>query len=123
MLVLVAEDNPDNFALLERFLKRRGCEVIGAGGGREAVALTAERRPDLVLMDLSLPDISGLDATARIRSDARTSATPIIAVTAHAMGGDRARCLEAGCTEYVSKPIDYDQLGALIDKLAAPRPA
>jgi CheY-like chemotaxis protein len=114
MLILVAEDNSDNLELMTRFLKRAGHETVTARTGREAIEQTIARRPDLVLMDVELPELSGLDAARRIRSDTPIARTPIIAVTAHAMDGDRARCLEAGCDAYVSKPIDYDALRGLI---------
>lgn len=121
MRILVAEDNADNIDLTTRFLKRRGHEVMTATTGAEAVHMTMSERPDVVLMDVQLPELSGFDATRRIRSDAPIARTPIIAVTAHAMEGDRTRCLEAGCDGYVSKPIDYDELAALIESLAARR--
>ena len=114
MRILVAEDNADNRDLMVRFLGRRGHDVVVAETGRAAIELSTAQRPDVVLMDVSLPDISGLDAARRIRSDAATAGIPIIAVTAHAMDGDRARCLEAGCAAYVAKPIDYDALDAVL---------
>jgi CheY-like chemotaxis protein len=118
MRILVAEDNADNLELMVRYLRRRGHEVLTAATGLEAVERTLSERPDLVLMDVSLPQMSGIEATKRIRSDTPIASTPIVAVTAHAMDGDRARCLEAGCSSYVSKPIDYAALDALIASLA-----
>lgn len=120
MLILVAEDNVDNLELMTRFLRRSGHEVLSARTGREAIERTMAEQPDLVLMDVELPEVSGLDAVRRIRSDKPIAHTPIIAVTAHAMDGDRTRCLAAGCDGYVSKPIDYVALRELIDRLAPP---
>jgi CheY-like chemotaxis protein len=118
MRILFAEDNPDNLELMARYLKRRGHEVLTARTGVEAVERTLADRPDLVLMDVSLPEISGLEATKRIRSDKPIAQTPVVAVTAHAMDGDRTRCIEAGCSSYISKPIDYEKLDALLRALS-----
>jgi CheY-like chemotaxis protein len=123
MLILIAEDNQDNFELMARFLKRRGHEVSCATTAREAIEKAAAERPAVILMDVSLPDLSGLEATKRIRGDKALAKTPIIAVTAHAMDGDRARCMAAGCDGYLSKPIDYEALAALIDSLTSSAPA
>ncbi|MCB9612630.1 MAG: response regulator [Sandaracinus sp.] len=102
--------------MLSRRLRRRGLEVICAVDGEEAVMRTRESRPALVLMDMSLPKIDGWEATRRLKADPVTKLIPIIALTAHAMRGDRERALEVGCDEYDTKPIDFARL---VDKIAA----
>ncbi|MCA9612786.1 MAG: response regulator [Sandaracinus sp.] len=102
--------------MLSRRLRRRGLEVICAVDGEEAVMRTRESRPALVLMDMSLPKIDGWEATRRLKADPVTASIPIIALTAHAMRGDRERALEVGCDEYDTKPIDFARL---VDKIAA----
>jgi two-component system, cell cycle response regulator DivK len=118
--ILLVEDNPDNRDMLSRRLIRRGCEVAFAGDGAEAVAAAQAAPPDLVLMDLSLPVMDGWEATRRLKADPRTAAVPVIALTAHAMSGDRDRALEAGCDDYDTKPVD---LPRLLGKMAALLPA
>lgn len=119
MRVLIAEDNPENLDMLRRRLERRGFSVFAAQDGQAAVAMTGEIRPDIVLMDVSMPVLSGLEATRAIRARADGVAqTPIIALTAHAMDGDRARCLEAGCDAYATKPVDLPSLIATMERLA-----
>jgi two-component system, cell cycle response regulator DivK len=118
--ILLVEDNPDNRDMLSRRLIRRGCEVEFAGDGAEAVAAAQAAPPDLVLMDLSLPVMDGWEATRRLKADPRTAAVPVIALTAHAMSGDRDRALEAGCDDYDTKPVD---LARLLGKMAALLPA
>ena len=108
--ILLVEDNEMNRDMLSRRLVRKGYEVSIAVDGLQAVALTAEKKPDLVLMDLSLPEIDGWEATRRIKADPSTSGIPIIALTAHAMVGDRERALEAGCDDFDTKPVDLQRL-------------
>ncbi|MBU4529926.1 MAG: response regulator [Hoeflea sp.] len=118
-LVLVAEDNQINQIVFQQTLDGMGYEHRLAVNGREAVRLWAELRPTLVLMDVSMPELNGLEATAEIRSiEARDglSPTPIIAVTAHSLKGDEDRCLAAGMDDYLSKPISPEKLGAMIDR-------
>ncbi len=112
--VLVAEDHPVNRAFLRRFLERWGAEVHLAGDGREALALLEERPVDLVLMDISMPGMDGLEATERIRRDPRRAGLPVIALTAHAFEEDRQRCLAAGCDDVVTKPVAPEKLLAAI---------
>jgi two-component system cell cycle response regulator DivK len=114
--ILLVEDNEMNRDMLSRRLERRGYEVVIAVDGPEGVAKAKSERPDLILMDMSLPIIDGWEATRRIRQDADTAAIPVIALTAHAMDGDRERAIEAGCNDYDVKPID---LPRLVDKIAA----
>jgi two-component system, cell cycle response regulator DivK len=118
MRVLIAEDNPENLDMLRRRLERRGYTIFAAQDGQAAIAMTNEIRPDIVLMDVSMPVLSGLEATRAIRAQAEVAKTPIIALTAHAMDGDRARCLEAGCDAYATKPVDLASLIATIERLA-----
>jgi signal transduction histidine kinase/DNA-binding response OmpR family regulator len=117
--ILVAEDNPVNRMLITALLGKRGHTVVNAGNGREAIAALAEGRFDVVLMDVQMPDMDGLETTALIRKSEVTTGfhVPIIALTAHAMKGDREICLAAGMDEYLSKPIDVNELFALIESL------
>jgi CheY-like chemotaxis protein len=113
-MLLIAEDNLDNLALLSDYLGRKGFRLITATDGREALRLATSERPDVVLMDIQLPEIDGLEAITRMRCDPHLAATPIIALTALAMVGDRERCLEAGATSYLSKPVSMRQLSELL---------
>lgn len=115
--ILLVEDNPDNREMLSRRLLRRGFELHFAVNGEEAVAMAAQTRPDLVLMDLSLPIMDGWEATRLIKADPATSAIPVIALTAHAMAGDRERALDAGCDDYDTKPVDLTRLLGKMDAL------
>lgn len=112
--VLLVEDNEANAEMLSRRLQRSGFEVLVATDGVQAVELARSALPDLVLMDISLPRIDGWEATRRLKRDAATAAIPVIALTAHAMVADRQRCLEAGCCEFETKPIDLPHLLAKI---------
>jgi two-component system sensor histidine kinase/response regulator len=115
--ILVAEDNAVNQKLALAMLKRMGLKAIIARNGEEAIACWRETHPDLILMDVQMPELDGLDATRRIRGIELASGThiPIIAMTAHAMRGDRERCLEAGMDDYISKPIS----GAALEQTIA----
>jgi two-component system cell cycle response regulator DivK len=108
--ILVVEDNADNRVLIMDVLDSMNYEVIIATDGEEGVKKATAERPDLILMDISLPQMDGLDATRRIRATPELQHIPIIALTAHAMVGDRERALAAGCNDYVSKPIDLREL-------------
>jgi two-component system, cell cycle response regulator DivK len=114
MLILVAEDNPDNRVLLTRRLERQGWNVIVAEDGVEAVEQCRTHSPDLVLMDVAMPRMTGLEATRALRAHTTTAAVKIIAVTAHAMEGNRQECLAAGCDDFATKPINFPELMALI---------
>jgi two-component system cell cycle response regulator DivK len=113
--ILLVEDNELNRDMLSRRLQRRGFEIITAADGEKGIALTASERPDLILMDISLPGVNGWDATKQIRRNGMT--TPIIALTAHAMSGDREKTLEAGCDEYETKPVELEILLSKIQAL------
>jgi len=108
--ILVVEDNADNRVLIMDVLDSMNYEVIIATDGEEGVKKATAERPDLILMDISLPQMDGLTATRRIKATPELQHIPIIALTAHAMVGDRERALDAGCDDYVSKPIDLREL-------------
>jgi len=108
--ILVVEDNDENWDMLSRRLHRRGYDVARAMDGVAAVAMAASAAPDLILMDMNLPVLDGWEATRRIRANAATHAIPIIALTAHAMSGDREKALEAGCDDYHTKPVELPRL-------------
>ena len=115
-LVLVVEDNEKNMKLLRDVLQATGHKVLEATDGEGALALAREHSPALVLMDIQLPDMDGVEALARLRADPVTAAIPVVAVTAQAMKGDRERFVAAGFDAYLSKPIDLDEL---LDAVAA----
>jgi two-component system cell cycle response regulator DivK len=108
--ILLVEDNEMNRDMLSRRLERRGFDVVMAVDGLEGVAMAKSELPDLILMDMSLPGIDGWEATRRIRQDPATAAVPVIALTAHAMDGDRERAIDAGCNDYDVKPIEFARL-------------
>jgi PAS domain S-box-containing protein len=123
--VLVAEDNPVNRRLTERLLQKRGHSVVLANDGEQAIAAAAREAFDLILMDVQMPEVNGFEATSAIRAaECGTGRrTPIVAITAHAMAGDRERCLEAGMDAYISKPVRPYELYAAIETLTRRRPA
>jgi len=108
--ILLVEDHEDNRDMLTRRLERKGYRVIAAVDGAEGVAMAGQHRPDLILMDLSLPIMDGWEATRRIKADPNTKDIPVVALTAHAMAGDREKALGAGCDEYETKPVDFVRL-------------
>ena len=115
--ILLVEDNELNRDMLSRRLTRRGYTVVVAEDGEQGLDLVRSERPDLVLMDMSLPGIDGWEATRRLRADPEIAGVRVIALTAHAMAGDRERALEAGCDDYDTKPIDIMRLIGKIDAL------
>jgi len=115
--VLVVEDFEDNRFMMRRLLEMSGYRVVEAVNGNQAVESAATESPDIILMDLSLPQLDGLAATRRIRSQEGQRKVPIIAVSAHDSADFHAEALAAGCNEYVTKPIDFDQLVQLLDRL------
>jgi len=117
--ILLVEDNEMNRDMLTRRLERRGYQVITALDGAEGLALAAAEAPDVILMDMSLPVIDGWEATRRLKSDPVTSLIPVIALTAHAMAGDRERAAEAGCDAYDTKPIELPRLLAKVEGVLA----
>ncbi len=114
--ILLVEDNEMNRDMLSRRLERKGYEVVMAVDGQKAIDLAASVKPDLILMDMSLPVIDGWEATRRLKADVLTKQIPIIALTAHAMPEDERRAREAGCNDYDTKPIE---LPRLLEKIAA----
>jgi CheY-like chemotaxis protein len=112
--ILLVEDNEMNRDMLSRRLERKGYQVIMAVDGAEGVAKAESEIPDIILMDMSLPILDGWEATRRLKSNIRTKNIPIIAQTAHAMAGDREKCLEAGCDDYATKPVE---LRVLLEKI------
>ena len=117
--ILLVEDNEMNRDMLSRRLARRGFEMLIAENGQSGVDLTVSERPDLVLMDMSLPVMDGWEATRRLKEDPNTSGIPIIALSAHAMASDRELALAAGCDDYDSKPVDLTRLVRKIEQLLA----
>jgi len=114
--ILVVEDNDKNMKLFRDVLLANGYRTLEATTGREAIALAAEHSPDLVLMDIQLPDIDGVEALARLRAGGRTSSVPVVALTAQAMDGDRERFLAAGFDGYVSKPVNIAEFVATVKR-------
>lgn len=108
--ILYVEDNPQNMRLVRKILMAAGYEVIEATNGLSGVATAEREKPDLILMDVNLPDINGLEATSRLKANPPVAAIPIIALTANAMHGDRENCLAAGCDGYLAKPVMKNEL-------------
>jgi len=104
--VLLVEDNPDNFELVRYLLEQGGYQVLAANTGRKGMEVARRELPDLVLMDLSLPEVDGWKAAAELKADPKTAGIPLLALTAHTLPGDRQRALEAGFDGFISKPID-----------------
>ena len=115
--ILLVEDNEMNRDMLSRRLERRGYEVVIAVDGQQGVDLAQSSHPDLILMDMSLPVIDGWEATRQLKAKEGVKGTPIIALTAHAMSGDREKALEAGCDDYDTKPIELPRLLGKIEAL------
>jgi CheY-like chemotaxis protein len=115
--ILVVEDNEDNRDSLSRRLERRGFEVLLAPDGKSGVDMAAAEKPDLILMDMNMPEMDGWEATRKIKAAPAGGDVPVIALTAHAMTGDRERALEAGCSDYHTKPVEFPKLLAQIETL------
>ena len=120
--ILLVEDNEMNRDMLSRRLARRGYEVVIAVDGAEGVEKAGTEAPALILMDMSLPVVDGWDATRRIKAAPATRAIPVIALTAHAMSGDREKAVEAGCDDFDTKPVDLARLLGKIEALLARKP-
>lgn len=114
--ILLVEDDETNADMLSRRLQRRGHEVVLATDGEEAVQMARSHQPELILMDMSLPRLDGWEATRRIKDAGATRSIPVIALTAHALPGERQRALDAGCDDYDTKPVELDRL---LDKIDA----
>jgi two-component system cell cycle response regulator DivK len=115
--ILLVEDNDMNRDMLSRRLQRKGHEVLMAADGMQALLMAESEMPDLMLLDMSLPLIDGWEVARRVKASPSTEQLPIIALTAHAMAGDREKALAAGCDDYDTKPVDFAQLLAKIDAL------
>jgi two-component system cell cycle response regulator DivK len=115
--ILVVEDNEMNRDMLSRRLERREYEVLLALDGRQGIAMAQSENPDLILLDLSLPEIDGWEATRCLKADPATRHIPVIALTAHAMAWDREKAFEAGCDDYDTKPVDFQRLLGKIETL------
>jgi CheY-like chemotaxis protein len=122
--ILYVEDNEDNVYMLARRLKRHGFDVVVAADGERGVAMAQSEHPDLILMDLNMPVLDGWEATRRLKGAPETAEIPVIALSAHAMTGDRERALDAGCDDYDTKPVRIDSLmtkiRALLPGIAEP---
>jgi two-component system cell cycle response regulator DivK len=108
--ILYVEDNVDNRMLVQRILQAEGYEFIGAGNAANGLELARTHRPDLILVDINMPEIDGLSMTRELKADRSFAKTPVIAITANVMRGDRERTLAAGCDGYIQKPVDVDHL-------------
>ena len=115
--ILLVEDNEMNRDMLSRRLVRRGYEIVMAFDGEQGVAMAQSEKPDLILMDMSLPVIDGWEATRRVKAGEATKTIPVIALTAHAMSDDREKAMQTGCDEYDTKPIDLERLLGKIQTL------
>jgi two-component system, cell cycle response regulator DivK len=118
--ILYIEDNDDNLYMLSSRLARRGYEVVSAKNGEQGIAIASREAPALILMDLSLPVIDGWEATRRLKSEPLTQNIPVIALSAHAMAGDREKAIAAGCDDYDTKPVELprllEKISALLDR-------
>jgi two-component system cell cycle response regulator DivK len=115
--VLLVEDNELNRDMLSRRLIRRGFQVVFAMDGQQGIDLARSERPDVILMDMSLPILDGWEASRRLKADDATRSVPVIGLTAHAMSGDREKAIEAGCDDYDTKPVELDRLIGKIERL------
>ncbi|MBW4656036.1 MAG: response regulator [Kaiparowitsia implicata GSE-PSE-MK54-09C] len=115
--ILLVEDNEMNRDMLSRRLERRGMEVLIAIDGAQGVEMATAEQPDLILMDMSLPVLDGWAATRQLKANDTTQAIPIIALTAHAMAGDQEKCMDAGCNDYDTKPVEFARLLSKIQAL------
>ena len=119
--ILIVEDNPQNMRLVEMALSAESYTLLEATNGEEALEVAKKERPDLIIMDIQLPKMSGLEVTRKLREIPEFSRTPIIAITAYAMKGDKEKALDAGCNAYLSKPISARDLPNLIAKMLLQR--
>lgn len=117
--ILLVEDNPQNRYLMTYLLESKGHVVDVAEDGEQALAILEDQVPDLILMDMQLPRVDGYEATRRIKADDRLRFVPLVALTAHSMKGDRARAVDAGCDAFVSKPVDAEEILALVERMTA----
>lgn len=114
--VLIVEDNMDTYELVRFILEKNGYEVFLAVNGRDGVNAATKQKPDLIVMDLSMPEMDGWTATRLIKQNKQTSTIPLIALTAHVLPGDRQRAVDSGCDEYITKPMDLLELVETVDR-------
>ena len=119
--ILIVEDNPQNMRLIEMTLRAKGYTLLMATDGEEALDMAMRERPDLIIMDMQLPKVNGLEVTRKLRNTPAFSHTPIIAITAYAMKGDKERVIESGCDAYLSKPINTRDLPEMIAEMLLQR--
>jgi len=115
--ILLVEDNPATIDVVQKELEFLGYDAITADTGDKAVEMAATHLPDLIIMDISLPGMDGLQATALIRKNPKTQSIPVLAATARALPGDREKCMQSGCTDYIAKPFTHRELGAALKKI------
>src|SRR5258708_4077956 len=115
--ILLVEDNEDNRDALARRLQRRGFEIVFAENGNSGIEMAKTEKPDLILMDMNMPELDGWEATRQLKAADETRAIPVIALTAHAMAGDRERALQVGCADYHTKPVELPKLLAQIESI------
>jgi CheY-like chemotaxis protein len=115
--ILLVEDNPATIDVVQKELEFLGYDAITADTGDKAVEMAATHLPDLIIMDISLPGMDGLQATALIRKNPKTQAIPVLAATARALPGDREKCIQSGCTDYIAKPFTHRELGSALKKI------
>ena len=115
-VILIVEDNPKNMRLVNDILESQGYRTIQASNGQEGITLARRQKPQLIIMDIQMPEIDGLEATRILKSDRATAHIPVIALTAMAMKGDREKILNAGCDDYLQKPIRFDSLIVSVQK-------
>ena len=108
--ILIVEDNMDTYELVHFILEKNGFETFLAVNGRDGVTAAQKQKPDLIIMDMAMPEMDGWTATAQIKRDKNLSSIPLLALTAHALPADRQRAMDAGCDEYITKPMDLDDL-------------
>jgi two-component system, cell cycle response regulator DivK len=121
--ILLVDDNAENRRFLSRRLQRRGFEVLEAVDGAAAVEMARAEKPDLVLMDMNMPAVDGWEATRRIKADPASASVPVVGLTAHALAGDRERAIQAGCSDYHTKPVEFPKLLEQIESLLRDRAA
>jgi CheY-like chemotaxis protein len=119
--ILIIEDDEMNLDMITQRLELRGYRVLGASGGLDGIDLAREEQPDLILMDVNLPEIDGWETTRRLKADPATRHIPVVALTAHAMVSDRDKALQAGCDDYETKPVDFQRLLSKIGALLVNR--
>ena len=118
--VLAVEDNESNMILIARVVEAEGYDLMRAEDGIMALDLLAREKPDLILLDINIPGVHGLDLAGRLKADGRLANVPLVATTANVLQGDRERCLEAGCDDYLPKPLDIRELRKLMNRYLAP---